>query len=187
MSPSDTTVAIVDDDPAIVDLYWDWLREDYEVRTATGGEQALQIIDEDVDVVLLDRRMPDVDGDTVLRRLRADGIDAMVAMNTAVEPTEDIVDLPFDDYVVKPTRRDALETTVASLRRRAEYSDIRQRCFRLASKIAALEQVSGQSELEASDVYSDLKADLDQAQQAAHRSIEAMVESDAIERAYSDL
>jgi CheY-like chemotaxis protein len=40
--------------------------EEYEVRTATGGPEALDLVDEEVDVALLDRRMPRMSGDELL-------------------------------------------------------------------------------------------------------------------------
>ncbi|MDX1748088.1 MAG: response regulator, partial [Halobacteriales archaeon] len=56
-------VLIVDDEPEIVDLYNRRLKGTYAVRTAYGGTEALEEADESVDIVLLDRRMPDLSGD----------------------------------------------------------------------------------------------------------------------------
>jgi CheY-like chemotaxis protein len=66
------TVLIVDDESEVADVYALRLREEYETRTAYGGEEALDTIDSDMDVVLLDRRMPDLSGDEVLERIRSD-------------------------------------------------------------------------------------------------------------------
>ena len=53
------TVLVVDDDPDLADMFALWLnRAGYEVRTAYGGEAALDRLDPAVDIVLLDRRMP---------------------------------------------------------------------------------------------------------------------------------
>ncbi|MFB6105679.1 MAG: response regulator, partial [Halobacteriaceae archaeon] len=70
MSPEGArpTVVVVDDEEGIAEAYSYWLSDEYDVRTAQSGAGALETIDEDVDVVLLDRRMPDRSGDEVLDR-----------------------------------------------------------------------------------------------------------------------
>ena len=78
----------------------------HDVRTAYGGEEALEKADEDVDLVFLDRQMPDMSGDDVLERVRERGLDCRVVMVTAVDPDFDIVEMPFDDYLTKPVMRD---------------------------------------------------------------------------------
>ena len=62
----EATVMLVDDEPTLVDLYETFLSGEYDVRTATGGTEALEVMDESVDVALLDRRMPELSGDEVL-------------------------------------------------------------------------------------------------------------------------
>ena len=133
------TVLAVDDEPDLVELYRVYLQDEYDVRLATGGEEALSRMDDDVDVVLLDRRMSDLTGHEVLSEMRAAGYDAQVAMVTAVEPDVDVVDMPFDDYQTKPVSREEIRTLVAVLLRRAEFDEQSQRFFALASKKAALE------------------------------------------------
>lgn len=133
------TVLAVDDEPDLVELYRVYLQDEYDVRLARGGEEALSRMDDDVDVVLLDRRMSDLTGHEVLSEMRAAGYDAQVAMVTAVEPDIDVVDMPFDDYQTKPVSREDVRTLVAVLLRRAEFDEQSQRFFALASKKAALE------------------------------------------------
>jgi len=136
---SDATVLVADDEAALADLYARFLAEEYDVRTATGGAEAVEKTDGAVDVVLLDRRMPDMSGDEVLSELRDRGLDCMVAMLTAVEPDGDIVDMPFDDYKVKPVDRSDLFGLVEVLLERSTYDERSREFFRLASKKAALE------------------------------------------------
>ena len=62
-------VLVVDDEPDIAESYEMWLQEDHDVEMATSGEAALEALDESVDVLLLDRRMPEMSGDEVLRAL----------------------------------------------------------------------------------------------------------------------
>lgn len=69
-STNDPVVMIVDDEAEIRDLYTEWLKDGYEVVTASGGESALNRVDETVDILLLDRRMPDTAGGDVANILR---------------------------------------------------------------------------------------------------------------------
>jgi len=135
----DVTVLVVDDEPDVLSLYAAWLAEFYDVRTASGGEEALEVFDESVDVVLLDRRMPRMTGDDVLEEVRGDTTDVRVAMITAVEPDVDIIDMPFDDYLVKPVDTEDLRATVELLLDRQRYDEKSRELFRLASKRAAIE------------------------------------------------
>jgi Response regulator containing CheY-like receiver domain and AraC-type DNA-binding domain len=78
---------------------------------AYGGEEALEKIDETVDVVLLDRRMPGLTGDKVLQEIRERGFNCRVVMVSAVNKNEGD-SLPADDYYEKPMNRDALYNAV---------------------------------------------------------------------------
>ncbi len=130
----DWTILIADDEPGIRDLMTAWLEPQYDLRVAGDGKEALALVDEDVDMALLDRRMPGLSGDEVLDMLRESGHDFPVAMITAVTPDVDIVDMPFDDYIVKPIAKDELVRTVDLLRKRADYDEQSREFFRLASK-----------------------------------------------------
>ena len=136
---TDATVLAVDDEPDLAELYRVYLDPVYDVRIANGGEEALDAMDESVDVVLLDRRMPEMSGHEVLDAIRGEGYDARVAMLTAVEPDVDIVEMPFDDYKTKPVTKEDLLTLVEVLLHRAAFDERSQEFFALASKKAALE------------------------------------------------
>ncbi len=86
MSDDLPLVLVVEDEPDLADLYATWLRGEYRVRVAYGGREALEKLDDEVEVVLLDRRMPDLSGDEALKEIRERGFDCRVAMVTAVEP-----------------------------------------------------------------------------------------------------
>lgn len=147
---TDATVLVVDDEPELTELYRAFLADEYDVRTATSGAEALEEADEAVDVALLDRRMPDMTGDEVLAELRSRGLDCMVAMLTAVEPGTEIVDMAFDDYKVKPVDRSDLLGLVDVLLERVTYDEQSREFFRLASKKAALE-IAGNDDTEEYD------------------------------------
>lgn len=152
----DARVLIVDDDEELANLYTTFLESKYDVVTATGGEQALEKVDDSIDVVLLDRQMPELSGDEVLARLAERGIDIQVAMLTAVEPERDIVDLPFDEYKTKPVTRDELLVLVQVLIERAAYDKHSQEFFSLAVKKATLEAVNEHGSEEYEEVVEQL-------------------------------
>ncbi|QSG15497.1 response regulator transcription factor [Halapricum desulfuricans] len=157
MSSGDTqTVLVVDDEPDVADAYAAQLREQYTVRTAYSGQKALDAIDETIDVVLLDRRMPEMSGDEVLRTLRSDGIETRVAMVTAVDPDFDIIEMPFDDYLTKPVSRSELFETVRRLLTCAKYDEQFQQFYSLTSKLATLQANKSQSTLAESEEYAEL-------------------------------
>jgi DNA-binding response OmpR family regulator len=65
-------VMIVDDDPHILELYKvELLEEGYEIVTASTGKEAMEIFEkEHPDLVTLDILMPDIDGITLLRKMK---------------------------------------------------------------------------------------------------------------------
>ncbi|WP_152041380.1 response regulator transcription factor [Salinigranum salinum] len=148
-------VLVTDDEAELAELYAHWLADSYEVLVATSGEEALELATDDVDVALLDRRMPSMTGDEVLSALRQRGVNCRVAMITAVEPDLDIVQMPFDDYLVKPITREELHSVVEVLLSRAQFDDRTQEFFALASKKATLESAAKDG---SSDEYERLTA-----------------------------
>ncbi|WP_396612800.1 bacterio-opsin activator domain-containing protein [Haloferax sp. S1W] len=137
---AEPVVLVVDDDKDLADTCQYWLDGGrYAVETAYGGTDALERLDDSVDVVLLDRRMPSVSGDDVLDEIRARGLDCRVAMMTAVEPDTDIVDMPFDAYLVKPVSEAEVTETVEELLVRAGFETEVREYFALESTEEALE------------------------------------------------
>lgn len=137
------TVLVVDDEPDLVSLYAAWLADSYDVRRATGGEEAIAALEESFDVALLDRRMSGISGDDVVAEIRDRGIDCRIAMITAVDPDVDILDMAIDDYLVKPVDEHDLRATVEVLLQRRRYDERSREFFRLAAKRAAIESADG--------------------------------------------
>ncbi|SFR45751.1 Response regulator receiver domain-containing protein [Halogeometricum rufum] len=187
MSADQPLVLIVEDEPDLADLYATWLRENCTVRVAYGGHEALDELDEDVDVVLLDRRMPDLSGDEALAEIRNRGFDCRVAMVTAVEPDFDIVAMGFDDYLVKPVSKEALEETVDNLLRRNTYNDGVQELFSLASKKALLESEKEATALEENEEYQELDTRLTELREDLDETLQQFDEERDIAAVYRDL
>lgn len=156
MRSEQPTVLIVEDEPDLADAFEAWLANEYQVRTVYDGESALEQYDETVDVVLLDRRMPGLSGDEVLRQIRQREGEPRIAMVTAVEPDVDVFDLGFDDYLVKPVLAEDLRQLVERLVRRGSYDDYIQEHYALVSKLVVLEQHNPQEALDASTEYQQL-------------------------------
>jgi len=191
--PADSTpadeqpvVLVVEDEPDLADLYAAWLGTDYDVRTAYGGHEALEQLSGDVDVILLDRRMPGLSGDEVLDEVRDRGVDARVAMVTAVEPDFDIVEMGFDDYLVKPVTRESLLETVEGLYGRSRYDSRIQEFFAVTSKKAVLESEKGRAALEESEEYGELERRVSELREELDEDVAGFGDDD-FESAFRDL
>ena len=119
-------VLIVEDEDAIAEPLAEGLRrEGFDVvRAATGG-QALAAAS--VDLVLLDLRLPDVDGFDVCRELRARSQVPIIVVTARGEEADRVVGLELgaDDYVVKPFGLRELIARIRAVTRRArgEHTD----------------------------------------------------------------
>ncbi|WP_123539183.1 response regulator transcription factor [Halosimplex salinum] len=173
---AEPTVLIVDDSRPIADTYAQFLADDYDVEAVYSGEAALEALGPGVEVVLLDRRMPGLAGDNVLTRVQERALDCRVVMVTAVAPTADVVDLPFDEYLVKPVGRAELVAVVDEMVRRATYDDALRRFLALASKKATLEARVGDATLAENDAYVRIERRL------AEQREELGIETEALER-----
>jgi CheY-like chemotaxis protein len=179
------TVLLVDDEEDIVDVYALAFSDDYVVEKAYSGEEALEKA-ADADAVLLDRRMPGLSGGEVLDEIRRRGIDARVAMVTAVDPDFDIVEMDFDAYLTKPVSDDELRETVEELLTLAEYdSQVRER-FAIAEKLTTLEAEKSRRELEESSEYRSLQERADELDAQSSETVGSM-ERDTFKKAFSDL
>ncbi|MFB6267872.1 MAG: HalX domain-containing protein [Halodesulfurarchaeum sp.] len=156
------SVLIVEDERELATLYADWLADEYDVSTAYTVADAREKLDEETDVVLLDRRMPESSGDTVLDFIDERGLDPQVAMVTAVDPDFDIIDLGFDAYVIKPVERQDLRELVRQLLIRGLYNDQVRRYFSLVSKRANLEATKAPNELESRESYRELIEEIEE-------------------------
>ncbi len=150
---SEDVILVVEDEPELADLYSGWLEQRYAVRTAHDGEEALETFDEQVEVVLLDRQLPGMDGGAVLPLLRDRKPEVQVAMVTGAEPETDVVDMGFDAYVTKPIREDDIIEVVDHLLHRRVYDDNVRELFAAISKQIALEHEHDREDLHEDPQY----------------------------------
>lgn len=158
----DSVVLLVDDQPDIVATYQEQLNETYTIQTAYSGEEALDELDETVDVILLDRRMPGMTGDELLERIRKQNFGCWVVMVTAVEPDVDIVALEFDEYLIKPVSASQLNDAVERMLAREQLDAHIEQIVEIGSKLATLEAKLDYEQLQESDQYRHLREEFDQ-------------------------
>ena len=116
--------------------------EGFAVDVAVDGEEAdVKARSTAYDVVVLDIMLPKIDGLTLLKRWRADGIDTHVLLLTARGATTDKVaglDTGADDYLTKPVELDELFARIRALIRRGhQQKDPILRCYDLEIDTAA--------------------------------------------------
>lgn len=187
MSSSEpATVLVVDDEPDVADAYAAQLQDEYIVSTAYGGQEALDKLDDAVDIVLLDRRMPGISGDEVLEKIRERDLHIRVAMVTAVDPDFDIIEMPFDDYVIKPVSRDDLFETIERLLTCSEYEERLRRYYALTAKHATLVANKPESELTESEAFEQLEIEMGEIRGDLDETISTFDEDD-FEAAFRDL
>ena len=116
-------ILVVEDEDAIADpLVAGLRREGYDVARVATGEDALEA--SPADLVLLDLRLPDVDGLDVCRRLRERSRVPIIVVTARGEEADRVVGLELgaDDYVVKPYGLRELIARIRAVTRRAASS-----------------------------------------------------------------
>jgi two-component system OmpR family response regulator len=116
-------ILVAEDDAETADFIRRGLGElGHEVGVAGDGIEALERLSaEQIDVAILDRMLPRLDGLSIVRRMRSDGIDVPVLLLTALGRIEDRVsglEAGGDDYLVKPFAFSELAARVNALARR---------------------------------------------------------------------
>src|SRR6187431_2631726 len=137
MSPKPKTVLIVDDDEGMRDTLNAILRRDYRVLRAATGEASLAILNrEDVDLMLLDVRLPGIDGFDVLRIVRENYSLIEVIMISAITDIETAVKaMKYGAYHY--TTKDFDYETIRSLVHNAsERQDLNRQVMTLSAQVA---------------------------------------------------
>ena len=149
-------ILVVDDDPDIRDILKITLSEEnYEVLEAQDGEEALKIIaTKSPNLVLLDYKIPKVDGREVCRRIKKDILlrHLPIIMVTAKGDINDKVggiDAGADDYVVKPFEPKELLARIRMVLRRTESALEANPLTRLPGNVSILSELSRRLENQA--------------------------------------
>lgn len=112
-------ILIVDDESDVCEVISRFLQDrGYDVVTATSGQEALsRLLFEKPDLILLDIRMPEMDGMECLRQIRKldkDVLVIMVSCITDIDIAKKALTLGAKDYITKPLGFDALETAIST-------------------------------------------------------------------------
>ncbi|MGB9985487.1 response regulator [Salarchaeum japonicum] len=163
---------VVDDEREVADAYALRLRGVCDVDTAYSGEAALSLIEDTaIDIVLLDRHMPDMSGDEVLAQLDEAGYYGRVVMVTAVDPDFDVLELPFDEYLCKPVDKADIHSVIDQQRRILAYETLGA-YFSAASTCAVLEAETSPATRENHAEYTDLAERADRLEKRARRLLD---------------
>ncbi len=137
MSPKPKTVLIVDDDEGMRDTLTAILKRDYRVLKVASGEAALPILNkEDVDLILLDVRLPGISGFEVLRIVKENYSLVEVLMISAINEIETAVQAMKHGayhYVTKDFDYDQLRSLV---RNASERQDLNRQVLMLSAQVA---------------------------------------------------
>lgn len=108
---------IVDDDKNIQRLYKEELEEEgYEVIIADTGKDALEIFEkENPDIVTLDILMPDIDGISLLRKMKEKRPNTPIIMSTAYDYRDDFAVWASEAYIVKSSDLGELKSMIKKL------------------------------------------------------------------------
>jgi CheY-like chemotaxis protein len=108
-------ILVADDEMSIRLLYSEELREDgYEVFTASNGKEALEIVGkEPLDLIILDIKMPEMNGIEVLRRIKEQHPNLPVLLSSAYsEYKQDFGTWASEEYLVKSSDLEDLKAAV---------------------------------------------------------------------------
>jgi len=127
-------ILIVDDDKLLQASLDDILSENYDTVIAGSGEEALRLLkSQPVDLVLLDIRLPGINGIEALRRMKETGREAVVIMMTAYEDVKSVISsmkMGAFDYLVKPLDIEELEVIIEkaleNLKLKREVEELRR-------------------------------------------------------------
>lgn len=127
--PSKPLVLAVDDEPAVLEAYRIILEDTCEVRTATDGAAALKLLaQEDIHLVILDLRLPDMEGLEVLLRMKEMDEYVGVVVVTAISDVKTAVramQAGASEYLVKPFDIETLQAVVSrTLERQALMKEV---------------------------------------------------------------
>jgi two-component system response regulator RegX3 len=113
-------LVVEDEDPIAEPLVEGLVREGFEVERASTGQGALEAAEPDI--VLLDLRLPDMDGFEVCKRIRERSRVPIIVVSARGEEVDRVVGLELgaDDYVVKPYSLRELVARIKAVLRRLE-------------------------------------------------------------------
>ena len=143
-------ILVVDDEQSMREFLTIMLgREGYLVDTAEDGEKACELIDGNVyDLILSDIRMPNLDGLSLLQRIKAQGTDTLVIIMTAFSTTEQAVDAMKQgayDYLTKPFKNDEMRLVIRNALQHRQLREENSRLRQVLGRRYSFDKLIGKS------------------------------------------
>ncbi|PNM27248.1 DNA-binding response regulator [Yersinia enterocolitica] len=119
-------ILLVDDDRELTSLLKELLEiEGFNVVTAYNGEQALNLLDGSIDLLLLDIMMPSKNGIETLKELRQNYLTPVIMLTARGSELDRVLGLELgaDDYLAKPFNDRELVARIRAILRRSNWSE----------------------------------------------------------------
>ena len=145
-------VLIVDDDPRQLELMRAWLNSSYNVTTVSSGDRARQALDEDVDVAIFDRYLDDSSAESLIEAGESAGVSPPVGLLSSTDISVQMVELPADMLLSKPTSEAELTDAVSRLYRMNELSSLARRVQAYDQRLSFVRDAQGPA-VEATEPY----------------------------------
>ena len=174
----DTIVLILEDDRELAEEYAEWLG-DCETRIATDAEAAYELLDRDVDVVLLDRGLPDTPSAEVVGGIRTRSGNPQIGLLSGIEADSEVWHLDVDEYVPRPVNREELRATVERLDDRKAVTGAVETYLTLVARKRSLEARRDSAELADDERYRELTGELAGRRQQITTLLSQLAESDS--------
>lgn len=143
-------ILIIEDEEDILELLeYTLQKEGYEtIGFLNANENVKKVLDEEkIDLILMDRNLPNIEGTSFIKDLRANGYQNPVIYVTAKDKSEDILDgfeAHADDYITKPFNIQELLARVKSVIKRSsndiEVLKVRDIVYNFSSKTFSIEE-----------------------------------------------
>jgi two-component system response regulator AtoC len=142
-------ILVVDDEKSMRDSMHMLLKEDYHVHLANSGKEAIELVKQQaIDLVLLDIRLPEIDGIEVLKLIKGHDDSIEVIMVTAVVMVKHAVEairIGAYDYITKPFDIDSLQEQVEKVLEKKMLLQENTSLKKLIEKDYQFEKIVGKS------------------------------------------
>jgi signal transduction histidine kinase len=158
-------VLVIDDEEGMRDFLAFVLQtEGYQALTAAGGQEALELVEQDnIDAILTDLKMPGMDGMELLRRIRERDQNAVVVIMTAYASLQSALEAMKQgayDYLLKPF--DDVDKVMDTIARAVERRKLIQRTARLMEELQSANQQLSRMYRDAEQQAATLKQSYDE-------------------------
>jgi DNA-binding response OmpR family regulator len=166
MEENDTaTVMVVDDEERMAKCYKLFIQDTYDAFIAIGGQAAVDKLTREVDVVLLDRRMPEMHGHEVLEHISQGDYNCRVIIISALDPDMDIIEYDFSKYLTKPVVKEELLNAIEQVRMLDRYENLLTEYYQTVEKFSIMKSEFDTFTLEESEEFQAIKQNISQTQE----------------------